>query len=99
MNLGITDNPRRVARILHLRAHPGLAAPSLSADEIKALGTVERSAYNERRIDYLNEDACFPPDLTRILNHARRLLRRSRAKVRGPRYPVSGNPGQAKPPM
>ncbi|BBZ60638.1 MULTISPECIES: TniB family NTP-binding protein [Mycolicibacterium] len=78
---------------------PDSQRPSLSADEIKALGTVERSAYNERRIDYLNEERVFPTrDLTRILNHARRLLRRSRAKkfVARPGIRVSGEPRTGK---
>lgn len=78
---------------------PDSQRPSLSVDEIKALGTVERSAYNERRIDYLNEERVFPTrDLTRILNHARRLLRRSRAKkfVARPGIRVSGEPRTGK---
>ncbi len=74
---------------------PDSERPSLSLDEIKALSPSERAAYNERRIDYLNEERVFPTrDLTSILALARKLMRAARAPKyvarRGIR--VSGEP-------
>jgi len=58
---------------------PDSERPSLSLDEIKALSPSERAAYNERRIDYLNEERVYPTrDIKSILNLARKLMRATR---------------------
>ncbi|MHA3021825.1 TniB family NTP-binding protein [Mycobacterium sp. BMJ-28] len=78
---------------------PDSQRPALGIEDIKALTPVDRATYNERRIDYLNEERVFPTrDLNRILTHARRLLRRSRVKkfVARPGIRVSGDPRTGK---
>jgi hypothetical protein len=78
---------------------PDSQRPSLGIDEITALSSLERAIYNERRIDYLNEERVFPTrDLNRVLLHARRLLRRSRVRkyVARPGIRVSGAPRSGK---
>ncbi|WP_157932913.1 TniB family NTP-binding protein [Mycobacteroides abscessus] len=78
---------------------PDSQRPRLSIDEIKALSPADREIYNERRIDYLNEERVFPTrDLKRILKHSRRLLRRSRVEkwVARPGIRVSGKPRTGK---
>lgn len=78
---------------------PDSQRPDLAIEDIKALSPVDREIYNERRIDYLNEERVFPTrDLNRILTHARRLLRRSRVKkfVARPGIRVSGDPRTGK---
>jgi len=58
---------------------PDIHQPSLSFDQIQALSATERHAYNERRIDYINEERVFPTgDMKRVLLLARKMLRASR---------------------
>lgn len=62
-------------------ATPDSQRPSLSMEQLNALSPTRRSTYNERRIDYLNEERVFPTrDLSNILSMARKLLRSSRTK-------------------
>ncbi|MDT0478301.1 hypothetical protein RM863_39970, partial [Streptomyces sp. DSM 41014] len=47
---------------------PDTERPCLTIDEIKALTPAEKSIYNERRSDYLEEERLFPTrDLTAVL--------------------------------
>lgn len=78
---------------------PDIHRPNLTIDEINALTASERKAYNERRIDYINEERLFPTsDLNRILGLSRKLMRAARVPKfvtrRGIR--VSGNPRAGK---
>ncbi|MDR3657526.1 MAG: TniB family NTP-binding protein [Mycobacterium sp.] len=78
---------------------PDIHRPNLTIKEINALSTSERRAYNERRIDYINEERVFPTsDLNRVLSLSRKLLRAARVPKyvtrRGIR--VSGDPRAGK---
>lgn len=53
----------------------------MSMQEIKALTAEERDLYNERRIDFLNEERLFRTrDVQSILSMARKLMRATRCK-------------------
>ena len=93
----ITDNPEKKEYRTYEPTPDSQRLVECGRD--KALGTSSGHGrvYNERRIDYLNEERVSHPGSTRILNHARRLLRRSRAKKfrPGPVSEYPGNPGPA----
>lgn len=74
---------------------PDAQRPSLTMDEIDALSPAERDRYNNRRMDYINEERVFPTrDLALILKWARKLLRASRVQhhTARPGLRVSGEP-------
>ncbi len=78
---------------------PDIHRPNLTIDEINTLTPSERKAYNERRIDYINEERVFPTsDLNRILGLSRKLMRAARVPkfVTRKGIRVSGDPRAGK---
>jgi hypothetical protein len=60
---------------------PDSLRPSLSVEEIRALSPMAKAAYDERRIDYINEERVLKTrDLTSILVLARKALRAARVE-------------------
>ncbi len=60
---------------------PDALRPALSIDDIRALSPAAKAAYDERRIDYINEERVLKTrDLTSILTLARKALRATRVE-------------------
>lgn len=69
--------------------------PNLGIDEIRALSPTDLRVYNDRRIDYINEERVFPTrDIREVLRLSRRFLRATRVPkfVARRGISVSGDP-------
>ena len=69
--------------------------PNLSIEDVRALSPAELTTYNDKRIDFINQERVFPTrDVRAVLNLARRFLRASRVEkfVARRGISVSGDP-------